>query len=303
MNNDNTQLISVCGHLCNDYILNVDEYPEVGTSCRLINREYYYGGGAANIAVGIAKLGGQAELIVAVGKDYIGSQYESYLNSIPGLTTRFYNTDTFNCSTAYMINNSKGDQVTYFEKGAASILSEIDPPNLSFVHMATGNEIFNFNVSQKSEFASFDPGQDVKYYSSNSLSEILDNVNMVICNRIEATIMCRILGCNIQDIISRVPIVILTAGKNGSTLYYNNDTIEIPACPSTQIDPTGAGDAYLSGWFTAYKKGYSLPVCCQIGSVTASFAIEQIGSQTNLSNWDQMADRYSDTFGTLKKSE
>ena len=59
----NDPIISVCGHLCNDYIIAVEEYPAVGTSCRVTDRQNYYGGGAANIAVGIAKLGGTAELI------------------------------------------------------------------------------------------------------------------------------------------------------------------------------------------------------------------------------------------------
>ena len=53
-----SNLISVTGHLCNDYILTVEEYPPVGESRRVIARENYFGGGAANIAVrmsGISK--------------------------------------------------------------------------------------------------------------------------------------------------------------------------------------------------------------------------------------------------------
>ena len=70
--------ISVTGHLCNDYIITVDEYPPIGESRKVVNRENYFGGGAANIAVGIAKLGGESELIAAVGRDFPGSPYERH---------------------------------------------------------------------------------------------------------------------------------------------------------------------------------------------------------------------------------
>ena len=72
----NDPIISVCGHL------SVEEYPAVGTSCRVTDRQNYYGGGAANIAVGIATLGGNAELIAAVGRDYPGSTYEHHLKEM-----------------------------------------------------------------------------------------------------------------------------------------------------------------------------------------------------------------------------
>jgi ribokinase len=294
--------ISVCGHLCNDYILAVEEYPPVGTSCKVISRQNYYGGGAANIAVGIATLGGTVELITAVGRDYPGGSYERHLKDT-GVVTCLFHTNAENCSTAFMVNNAPGDQITYFEWGASVLFETADVPTLSFVHMATGNANFNTKIAKQAEFATFDPGQDVNYYDDTHLREIFANIEILVCNNFESEIMCDKLGWTEERLIASVPIAILTNGKNGSVLYMNDDSVEIPACPVTLVDPTGAGDAYRAGLLTAYRRGYSLPICCKIGAVTASFAVEKVGTQTNLANWVQMSDRYADVFGTLKKNE
>jgi ribokinase len=295
-------VIFVCGHLCNDYILAVETHPTVGTSCRVIDRQNYYGGGAANIAVGIATLGGTVELIAAVGRDYPGSSYEHHLKDA-GVATHLLHTNAENCSTAFMVNNATGDQITYFEWGAGVLFETADAPVLSFVHMATGDANFNTKVAQQAEFATFDPGQDVKYYHASHLREIFANIGILICNNFESEIMCYKLGWTEGELIASVPVAIFTKGKDGSVLYANGDSVEIPACSVALVDPTGAGDAYRAGFLTAYRRGYSLPVCCRIGAVTSSFAVEKVGTQTNLAGWSQMSQRYAEQFGTLKKSE
>ncbi len=294
--------ISVTGHLCNDYILSIAEYPKVGTSCRVLDRQNYYGGGAANIVVGIAKLGGSPELIAAVGRDYPGSRYERHLKET-GVATRFFATDEKNCSTAFMVNDAAGNQITYFEWGAGELFAKAEAPALSFVHMATGDAEFNVRVAEQAGFATFDPGQDVKYYEAHHLRSLFGTIDILICNNFEVDIMCEKLGWKETDLIAAVPAAIITKGKDGSVLYQNGDAALVPACPVTLVDPTGAGDAYRAGLLTAYRRGYALPVCCKIGAVTSSFAVEKVGTQTNLPDWTKMEQRYAEHFGTLKKNE
>ncbi|HJK29965.1 MAG TPA: PfkB family carbohydrate kinase, partial [Methanocorpusculum sp.] len=138
---------------------------------------------------------------------------------------------------------------------------------------------------------------------ASHLREIFENIDMLICNNFESEIMCGKLGWTEKELIASVPVAILTKGKDGSVLYQNGDVVEIPACPVTMVDPTGAGDAYRAGLLTAYRRGYALPICCKIGAVTSSFAVEKVGTQTNLADWEQMSERYAEQFGTLKKSE
>ncbi len=291
--------ISVSGHLCVDYILTVDEYPPVGESRRVSNRKIYFGGGAANISVGIATLGGQTELICAVGCDFTGSEYEKYLNELGVETTVF--TSQKNSSTAFMVNNAAGEQITYFEWGAGEAFSRSTPPKRDFVHMATGNAAFNISIAQQAKFASLDPGQDVKYYTAEDLTSLLSEIDMLICNNYEMDIIEHTLSCTEKEILDQVPFTIITHGKVGSSLYFEGNTEQIRAVSVDAKDPTGAGDAYRAGFFTAWKKGFEPATCAKVGAVTSSFVVEKIGTQTNLPNWKRMAERYASVFGKLEK--
>ncbi|HJJ48636.1 MAG TPA: carbohydrate kinase family protein [Methanocorpusculum sp.] len=290
--------ISVSGHLCVDYIINVEEYPPVGESRRISSRKIYFGGGAANIAVGIAKLGGSSELISSVGVDFPGSAYEKHLKEA-GVATHFFRSEE-NCSTAFMVNNASGDQITYFEWGAGEAFARSNPPARDFVHMATGDAEFNIKIAKQANFASLDPGQDVKYYSADQLRTLYDEIDLLICNNFEMNIMQNTLGISASDILERVPTAIITEGKAGSTLYSDGEKIRIPAVLVKAADPTGAGDAYRAGLFTAMKKGLPLETCCKVGAVTSSFAVEKVGTQTNLPDWETMRVRFEQNFGRLQ---
>jgi len=289
-----SDLISITGHLCNDYIITVEEYPPVGESRRITRRENYFGGGAANIAVGIAKLGGNAELITAVGKDFPNSEYERYLKNLPIKTTYF--TSKNNCSTAFMVNTTKGDQITYFDPGASEEFVDVEAPKRDFIHMATGEPEYNRKVARNASFASFDPGQDVVYYSKEQLEDIINNIDILICNNFELDIVSKTMGCTQNEIMQSVPLAILTHGKEGSNLYIDNKITKIPACRVEAVDPTGAGDAYRAGLFAAMKRGHDYETSCRVGAVVSSFAVEKIGTQTNLPTWSEMKKRFDAIF-------
>ncbi|HJJ34367.1 MAG: PfkB family carbohydrate kinase [Methanocorpusculum sp.] len=290
--------VSVSGHLCIDYIITVDEYPPVGESRRVFERKIYFGGGAANIAAGIARLGGEAELICAVGQDYPGSEYEKYLDELGVATTLF--TSDKNCSTAFMVNNAAGEQITYFEWGAGEAFSRAAAPARDFIHMATGDAAFNISIARQAKFASLDPGQDVKYYTADDLTSLLGEIDILICNNYEMEIIKNTLGWSEKDILDSVPFTIITHGKSGSSLFFDGRAEQIPAFNVEAKDPTGAGDAYRAGFFTAWKKGLDPVTCAKVGTTAASFAVEKTGTQTNLPDWETMAERYRSAFGRLE---
>jgi ribokinase len=98
-------------------------------------------------------------------------------------------------------------------------------------------------------------------------------------------------------------MAIFTMSGDGSMLYFGGREQFIPAVPVTLVDPTGAGDAYRAGFLSAYVREFAPLTCCQIGTVTASYAVERAGCQTNLPTWDQMLERYHVHFGKLEKEQ
>ncbi|NLD57392.1 MAG: carbohydrate kinase family protein [Methanomicrobiales archaeon] len=292
-------MIHIVGHTAIDHISKVAHLPEKNCSTHITDRQIYYGGGAANIAAGIATLGGEVTLVSCVGGDFAGSPYDQWLRKL-GVHQQFFLVPDAHTPTAFMFTDEAGDQMTFFEWGASKAFNTADAPALPFVHMATADPEFNCRVAEKSGFACFDPGQDVFWYTREQLDSILDNIEILFANQHEVAHMCRTLQTTRDEIVKRVGTAIFTMSGDGSTLYAKGKEVNIPVVPVTLADPTGAGDSYRAGFLTAYVRGYAPETCCRIGSVTASFVVEHVGCQTHLPTWDSMTGRYTKHFGPLE---
>jgi len=295
-------MIHIVGHTAIDHISKVAHLPEKNSSTHITDRQIYYGGGAANIAAGIAMLKGEVTLVSCVGGDFTGSAFDQWMHKL-GVHQQFFVVPDAHTPTAFMFTDEAGDQMTFFEWGASKAFATADAPRLPFVHLATADPEFNCRVAERSEFASFDPGQDVFWYTREQLDTILDNIDILFANQHEIAHMCRTLGTSQDAIVKRVGTAIFTMSGNGSTLYTKGKEFFIPVVPVTLADPTGAGDSYRAGFLTAYVRGYAPEICCRIGSVTASFVVEHVGCQTHLPDWAAMTDRYGKHFGPLGTPE
>ena len=294
--------ITVVGHTAVDHISRVMALPGPNGSTSITDRQVFFGGGAANIAAGIARLGGTAELLSAVGGDFAGSAYAEWLSAL-GVRPRFYTVENAHTATAFMFTDEAGDQMTFFEWGASVAFSREEAPALDFVHMATADPVFNRQVAERARFASFDPGQDLHRYSAEDLEVILDEIQILFANQHEVVGMCRLLGLTRAELIARVPIAVFTEGGAGSCLASEQTELRVPVVPVEMVDPTGAGDAYRAGFLTAYTRALPLETCCRVGTVTASFTVEHPGCQTHLPDWESMRARYERYFGALIPSE
>ena len=292
-------MIHVVGHTAIDHISHVHHLPERNCSTHITDRQIFFGGGAANIAAGIATLGEEVTLISCIGGDFPGSDYDRWMQKLK-IHQQFFHVPGTHTPTAFMFTDDAGDQMTFFEWGASKAFAEADAPTLPLVHMATADPEFNCRVAERSEFASFDPGQDVFWYTKEQLETILPNANILFANQHEVQHMCRTLGITKEVLIQQVDMAIFTMSGDGSMLYTGGTEQFIPVVPVTLADPTGAGDSYRAGFLTAYVRGYSPLTSCRIGTVTASYVVEHPGCQTHLPTWDQMCSRYRTHFGVLE---
>lgn len=291
-------MITVVGHTAIDHLMQVPVIPLKNSSALILERHMDFGGGAANIAAGITRLGEPCTLISAVGFDFPGSDYDRWMNQL-GIHRQFFVRKDLPTAAAFIFTDRDGDQVTYFDWGASQAFADADAPSLPFVHMATADPDFNLRIAEKSGFSSFDPGQDIHRYTKGQLSGILDHISLLFANQHEVQGMCRILDASEEEIIHRVPVAVFTMGPAGSVLHQQGMSEHIPAVPVQRIDPTGAGDAYRAGFLTAYMRGYDTVNCCRVGSVIASFIVEHRGCQKYLPTWDDVQARYRTHFGAL----
>ncbi len=74
----------------------------------------------------------------------------------------------------------------------------------------------------------------------------------------------------------------------------------IPAAPcSAVVDPTGAGDAHRAGLLLGLARGLDVPAAARLGAVSASFAIECMGTQEHSFSPSDFVQRYEAVFGSM----
>ena len=75
-----------------------------------------------------------------------------------------------------------------------------------------------------------------------------------------------------------VDTVIITLGAKGAVLSIGGTRYNIPPCKSAKlVDPTGAGDVFMSGFLTEYIRQKDSLWCACVGSAAASLVVEGIG--------------------------
>jgi len=291
------QHIVVTGHTAIDYLMKVNELPAPNSSVPILECVRAYGGGAANICTGIAKLGGRCTLRSVVGRDFVHSDYMRHLEQL-GVVLDLHVSER-PTSRAYVMTDESGEQMTLFYWGASSDFEHMVPKPAAAIHMATGHPTYNARAAQMAEFASFDPGQDIGEYDAKTLDAVLSGCQMLICNRHEMERILTILSTTLDELVERLHAVIVTMDKEGSVVYTGGSRVHVPAVRAKIVDPTGAGDGYRSGLFTALQRGYDFVSAAKVGSTVASFVIEGWGAQSNQPTWDRMMERLVSVYGRL----
>jgi nucleoside kinase len=292
--------ISVVGHTALDYIVDVEKIAGKNESSPVLDYEEYPGGGAANIAVAIAKLGGKSQLISPVGTDFASSGYEKLLTDACVDLSRLYRLEEQKISKAFVFTDKEKNQATYFYWGASSKFKELEPEPADFVHLATADSVYNAKIAQNAGFVSFDPGQDLITYSKEKLELILAHTDILFANRHEIRRVLDMTGKNFSELKAMIDIIIVTYDAEGSRIYMDKEEFAIPVVSVKAVDPTGAGDAYRAGFLLAFTRKYPISTCGKIGSTVASFAVQTRGCQTGLPTWEEMKARYEANFGHLE---
>ena len=83
---------------------------------------------------------------------------------------------------------------------------------------------------------------------------------------------------DLKQFIHWTPIVILTRGRQGATLYEKGQAWESQAYPVNEMDPTGAGDVFAAAFLIKYHQTGSSQDAANFAHCVASFAVEGKGT-------------------------
>ena len=265
------------------------------------------GGVAANIAFGMAQLGGAPVLLGAVGTDF--DDYRSWLTR-HGVdcqsvhVSSIHHTARFVCTT-----DEEMCQIASFYAGA---MSEARLIELAPAVARTGAELVVISaddpaamVRHSSEcrqrgfaFAA-DPSQQIARMSGSELVSLIDGASLLFTNEYEKSLLESKTGLSEGEIMQRVDVRVTTLGSRGVEITGRGvDLLHVPiAKEHAKLDPTGVGDGFRAGFLTARSWDLSWERSAQVGSLLATLVLETVGPQEYQVRRDDFLKRLDESYG------
>lgn len=273
------------------------------------------GGNAGNIAYNLSLLGQPTLLLATVGQDapeYVAALRERGVDTsgvlhLPNEFTAsfFVSTDQSNNQIAsfYTGAMAKAGQISFADQPYQMIKLAIISPNDPGAMVKYVQECQELAIPYI-----YDPSQQIPRLSPADLVHGIEGANILIINDYEYEMIKKQTGLSDADIQTMVETVIITQGEHGSLIRTaaqgQYQEIDIPPAPPSRVaEPTGVGDAYRAGLITGLMQGYPWAVCGRLGSVAATYVLEQHGTQRHSYTPKQFVNRYRQIFGDTPELE
>lgn len=267
----------------------------LGDKITVSDVEYDVGGTAANVAIGVSRLGLKSALISALGSDNHALEIRNDLskNSVSSthLKTFQHRKTSFSIIVSY-----KGDRTIFvyhsFGPNDFTIPAKIDAKWVYLGPMAEGFEsLYNKIVAQvvKNDLkVAVNPGSVQIKAGLHSFGGLLKLISVIFLNKEEAIKLSGLRGVpTIKDLAKVIQyqgpkVVVITDGDQGAYCFDGNDFYKIGAYPAKKIESTGAGDAFASAFLAGIIDNEPLRESLKWGVVNSASVIEKYGAQTGL---------------------
>jgi len=265
-----------------------------------------FGGTAGNIAYSLSLLNENPIILATIGKDY--KNYFKWLkkNKISVEGIKIIN-DEFTAG-AYITTDKADNQITGFNPGSMKYPSEYKfenfKPEDSILLIAPGNlkDMIEYAKMCKAKGINYicDPGQSLTAWEANALMEWINGSMILISNDYELEMITKKTGIDKKGLLGLTKTIITTLGEKGSLISTSGLNASIPSAKISNIsDPTGAGDAYRAGLLKGLILGKDIETAARMGAVTATYAIENYGTQEHYYKYEDFIKRYRGNFGAL----
>lgn len=309
--------VLITSSLIYDYIMNFPgTYEEfiipgkiktLNLTFQLDNLERNFGGNGGNFAHNLNLLSINSAIITSVGE----KDFEPYMDYLKKMKV---NTDYINIvrdkftANCFIMTDSIHCQITGFYPGpmtqdetlSINSVKNLDEYNFLLISTSTPASITKFakEATEKKIPYLYAPGQETQRVNKDQLLTGIKGAEIIVVNDYELALIEKITGLTKNDLLKYAKIVITTFGAEGSEITTaNNEVIRIPIAPTKNaIDPTGVGDAYISGFTTGYINDLPLKTCGQIGALIATYCLEQYGTQKHTFTPQEFEKRFLKSF-------
>ncbi|HEV2783295.1 MAG TPA: carbohydrate kinase family protein [Actinophytocola sp.] len=266
------------------------------------------GGVAANIALGLGRLGGHPLLVGAVGTDF--DSYRDFLEA-HGVNTRWVHVSTTKHTARFLCTTDDyQNQIASFYPGAMTEARRIalrpiaeGAGGLDLVLISPNDpEAMLRHTDECREhgypFAA-DPSQQLATLGRAEIRSLVDGAMYLFTNEYESELLLTTARWTREQVLDRVGTWITTLGENGVRIESAG------AAPATVgvvpdrgvVDPTGVGDGFRAGFLSGLAAGLSQVRSAQVGCTVATLVLEARGPQEYELDPDTFQKRVDEAYG------
>ncbi|BBW46112.1 TPA: aminoimidazole riboside kinase [Enterobacter asburiae] len=264
------------------------------------------GGAPANVAVGIARLGGQSAFIGRVGDDPFGRFMAKTLADEKVDVKSMRLDPAHRTSTVVVDLDDQGERsFTFMVRPSADLfLESADLPTFSageWLHVcsialsAEPSRSATFEamaaIHEAGGYVSFDPNIRPDLWPDENalrrcLEQALQSADVVKLSVEELAFLTGDVEVNVglDALMARCParLVLVTQGKEGVIAWHDGAVKHYPATPVECVDTTGAGDAFVAGLLYGLAAGQDLTPVIALAQRCGALATTAKGAMTAL---------------------
>ncbi len=262
------------------------------------------GGGGTNTAVTFKNQGFKVAYCGMVGFDCFGNLIIEELKKLKIDTNFIRKTKRKPTNLSFFLAYPGEDRTILVYRGASDILSKKDIPwgkirDTRWVYLAPFSgelanlteDLVSFAKRNKIKVA-LNPGYNQLTLSSKALERILNQVDVLILNREEASLLTKIPYQKETEIFRKIDklcpgIAIMTKGREGVVVSDGRHLYRAKSLGLKGVDGTGAGDAFGSGFISGIIKKNSIIFAIQLAIANSGYAITKWGAKEGILNKNQ----------------
>lgn len=280
------------------------------------------GGAPANVAAGVARLGGRAGFLGKVGDDALGRYLKSVLDEFNVKTENMLFTKKAHTGIVIVTLDENGERSFefYVNPSADRLLSEDDIKQEMFkeygiLHFGTISMIDEItkkatlkaiNIAKnEGMIISFDPNLRLNLwdFEERAKETVFKTLPLVDVLKVSDDEVKFLTGCNsIEEGLIKlsdygIKLILVTLGKDGVLFNFNGIVEKVDGFNNQVVDTTGAGDAFVAGIL------YSISSCnkdldeltvedikyfSKIANICGSYAVSKKGAMSALPTLDEV---------------
>jgi sugar/nucleoside kinase (ribokinase family) len=251
------------------------------------------GGVGANVAVSLAKCGGNARLAGCVGRDWLG-QFALAVLAEQGVDTLLVRQGEGVTGLVVIPIDPGGRRTIIGARGAneqpptATVYEMLDDVRavhqVGYTLLSAHTSALPLHISQTARerglLVSFDPGPGPCRQARERVLELLPHVDILLIGLDEAEALAGKSGGEALEAIAHCGAgeVLVKRGEGGCQFFEAGRWWAQPPFRVEAVDTTGAGDAFAAGYLCARLRGWAMADCALLANAMGAAACARLGA-------------------------